>query len=249
MKPGKRYPSSTDVARAAGVSQSAVSRAFAEKSVSEETSRKVFEAAKKLGYSPNFIPRILLKHRSQLVAVVISGTSNPFYALALEEFTKGTSGDRASGAPGACGKRSCARRHRAEARELPRRCDRQRAAGPFEGGGAGVRRRADPDHFVQHAGQEPLGHVGLFRRRRRSERDCRPPRQARREIVRVHRRRRTQPREQRAPAWLSGQVARARVHAASRSRKATSSTRVGSMPRLPCRSAARFRMRSSAPTT
>ena len=90
MKTGKRYPSSTDVARAAGVSQSAVSRAFSEgKSISEETSRKVFEAAKKLGYSPNFIPRILLKHRSHLVAVVISGTSNPFYALALEEFTKG----------------------------------------------------------------------------------------------------------------------------------------------------------------
>ena len=89
MKPGKRYPSSTDVARAAGVSQSAVSRAFSEgKSVSEETSRKVFEAARKLGYSPNFIPRILLKHRSHLVAVAISGTSNPFYALALEEFTK-----------------------------------------------------------------------------------------------------------------------------------------------------------------
>ncbi len=87
-KPGKRYPSSTDVARAAGVSQSAVSRAFSEKSVSEETSRKVFEAAKKLGYSPNFIPRILLNHRSNLVAVAISGTSNPFYALALEEFTK-----------------------------------------------------------------------------------------------------------------------------------------------------------------
>ncbi len=89
MKAGKRYPSSIDVARAAGVSQSAVSRAFSEgKSVSEETSRKIFEAAKKLGYSPNFIPRILLKHRSHLVAVAISGTSNPFYALAIEEFTK-----------------------------------------------------------------------------------------------------------------------------------------------------------------
>jgi DNA-binding LacI/PurR family transcriptional regulator len=89
MKLNRRYPSSTDVARLAGVSQSAVSRAFSEgKSVSEETSRKVFEAAKELGYSPNFIPRILLKHRSRLVAVVISGTGNPFYALALEEFTK-----------------------------------------------------------------------------------------------------------------------------------------------------------------
>ena len=89
MKLDRRYPSSTDVARVAGVSQSAVSRAFSEgKSVSAETSRKVFEAAKKLGYSPSFIPRILLKHRSHLVAVVISGTDNPFYAIALEEFTR-----------------------------------------------------------------------------------------------------------------------------------------------------------------
>ena len=89
MKHSRRYPSSTDVARLAGVSQSAVSRAFSEgKSVSEETSRKVREAAEKLGYSPNFIPRILLKHRSRLVAIVISGTRNPFYALAMEEFTR-----------------------------------------------------------------------------------------------------------------------------------------------------------------
>ena len=89
MKQSRRYHSSTDVARLAGVSQSAVSRAFSEgKSISEETSRKVFEAAAKLGYSPNFLPRMLLKHRSGLVAVVTSGTSNPFYAMALEEFTK-----------------------------------------------------------------------------------------------------------------------------------------------------------------
>ncbi|MCP4381784.1 MAG: LacI family DNA-binding transcriptional regulator [Hyphomicrobiales bacterium] len=88
MKSNRRYPSSTEVARLAGVSQSAVSRAFSEgKSISEETRRKVFEAADKLHYSPNFIPRILLNHRSHLVAVVISGTSNPFYASALDEFT------------------------------------------------------------------------------------------------------------------------------------------------------------------
>ena len=75
MKHSRRYPSSTDVARLAGVSQSAVSRAFSEgKSVSKETSRKVREAAEKLGYSPNFIPRILLKHRSHLVAIAVSYT-------------------------------------------------------------------------------------------------------------------------------------------------------------------------------
>ena len=89
MTTSRRYPSSTGVARLAGVSQSAVSRAFSEGgSGSEETSRKVFEAAKKLGYSPNLLPRILRKHRSNLVAVVISGTDNPFYASALEEFTR-----------------------------------------------------------------------------------------------------------------------------------------------------------------
>ena len=89
MKLSMRYPSSTDVARLAGVSQSAVSRSFNKtRNVSEETCRKVFEAAKALGYSPNFIPRILLKHRSGLVAIVISGAQNPFYAASLEEFTK-----------------------------------------------------------------------------------------------------------------------------------------------------------------
>jgi DNA-binding LacI/PurR family transcriptional regulator len=87
-KANRRYASSTDVARLAGVSQSAVSRAFSEgKSISEETSRKVFEAAKKLGYSPNFLPRILFDHRSRLVAIAISGAANPFYALALQELT------------------------------------------------------------------------------------------------------------------------------------------------------------------
>lgn len=89
MKSPRKYPSSTDVARLAGVSQSAVSRTFNEgKSVSEETSRKVFEAAKQLGYSPNFIPRMLLKHRSDLVAIVISDSANPFYAAAVDAFSK-----------------------------------------------------------------------------------------------------------------------------------------------------------------
>ncbi|MBN9022670.1 MAG: LacI family DNA-binding transcriptional regulator [Rhizobiales bacterium] len=66
-----------------------MSRAFSEgKSVSEETSRKVFEAAKKLGYSPNVLPRILKMHRSNLVAIVAGGTDNPFYAATLQSFTQ-----------------------------------------------------------------------------------------------------------------------------------------------------------------
>lgn len=83
-----RYASSTDVARLAGVSQSAVSRTYKPgASVSAETRRKVLEAAEKLGYRPSLIPRIMLNHRSYLVAIVIGGMYNPFYSKVLEEFT------------------------------------------------------------------------------------------------------------------------------------------------------------------
>ena len=84
----RRYASSTDVARLAGVSQSAVSRTYRPGgSVSPETRRKVLEAAEALGYRPSMIPQIMLGHRSRLVAIVIGGMYNPFNAGVLEEFT------------------------------------------------------------------------------------------------------------------------------------------------------------------
>jgi DNA-binding LacI/PurR family transcriptional regulator len=83
-----RYASSTDVARLAGVSQSAVSRTYTPGgSVSAETRRKVIEAAEELGYRPSIIPQIMLNHRSYLVAIVIGGMYNPFYAQVLEQLT------------------------------------------------------------------------------------------------------------------------------------------------------------------
>jgi DNA-binding LacI/PurR family transcriptional regulator len=83
-----RYASSTDVARLAGVSQSAVSRTYKPgASVSAETRRKVLAAAEQLGYRPSLIPQIMLNHRSYLVAIVIGGMYNPFYSRVLEEFT------------------------------------------------------------------------------------------------------------------------------------------------------------------
>ena len=83
-----RYASSTDVARLAGVSQSAVSRTYKPgASVSEATRRKVLAAAEELGYRPSLIPQIMLNHRSYLIAVVIGALYNPFYAGVLEEFT------------------------------------------------------------------------------------------------------------------------------------------------------------------
>lgn len=82
-------PSSTDVARLAGVSQSAVSRAFtAGASVSAKTKEKVLAAARKLGYKPSILPRILVTHRSQLIAIVIGGLYNPYYARVFELFTR-----------------------------------------------------------------------------------------------------------------------------------------------------------------
>ena len=88
MTSRKRYSSSIDVARLAGVSQSAVSRTYREgASVSEETRRKVLEAATALDYRPSMIPRIMLTHRSYLVAVVVGGLYNPFYANVLEIFS------------------------------------------------------------------------------------------------------------------------------------------------------------------
>ena len=88
MSHRKRYASSTDVARLAGVSQSAVSRVYRpDASVSPEMRRKVLAAAAELDYRPSAIPRIMLTHRSNLVAIVIGGMYNPFYATVLERFT------------------------------------------------------------------------------------------------------------------------------------------------------------------
>ena len=85
----KKYPSSTEVAKLAGVSQSAVSRTFtAGASVSERMRKKVIKAAETLGYSPNILPRILLTNRSRLVAIVIGEMSNPYYARILEIFSR-----------------------------------------------------------------------------------------------------------------------------------------------------------------
>jgi len=85
----KPQPSSIDVARLAGVSQSAVSRAFTEgASVSRKTKEKVMAAARELGYQPSILPRILVTHRSHLVAIVIGGMYNPYYAQIFELFTR-----------------------------------------------------------------------------------------------------------------------------------------------------------------
>jgi len=74
-----------DVARLAGVSQSAVSRAFTlGKSISPRTLRKVEEAAHELGYRPNLIARSLSTSKSNLIGVAVPPLDNQFYPTMLE---------------------------------------------------------------------------------------------------------------------------------------------------------------------
>jgi DNA-binding LacI/PurR family transcriptional regulator len=75
---------SADVARLAGVSRSAVSRAYTPGAyVSPATRAKVVAAAELLNYRPNAIARSLSKKSSQLIGIVASSLDNPFYAQML----------------------------------------------------------------------------------------------------------------------------------------------------------------------
>lgn len=76
---------SRDVARAAGVSQSAVSRAFARApGVSEPTRARILKVAAGLGYQPNALASGLITRKSGMVGVVLSQLSNPFLAEATQ---------------------------------------------------------------------------------------------------------------------------------------------------------------------
>ena len=82
-KPGV---TSSEVARRAGVSQSAVSHTFTPgASISPKTREKVMAAAQELGYRPNAIARSLITHRSRIIAVVMAYLENLFYPDVLEE--------------------------------------------------------------------------------------------------------------------------------------------------------------------
>jgi DNA-binding LacI/PurR family transcriptional regulator len=80
---------SFDVAALAGVSQSAVSRAFTPGSSIKETTRaKILEAARKLNYVPNSIASSLTKNRSNIVALIVGTLDNPFYVHTLKAFSQ-----------------------------------------------------------------------------------------------------------------------------------------------------------------
>ena len=84
-----RRATSYDVARAAGVSQSAVSRSFAPgASIAPKTRERVMRAATELGYRPTALAQALISRRTHLVAVLISSLTNLYYPEVLAELTR-----------------------------------------------------------------------------------------------------------------------------------------------------------------
>ena len=73
-------PTIYDVARAAGVATSTVSRSFSDpQRVTEGTRDRVLRAARELGYEPNPHARALTSRRTQTIAMVMSDIANPHF--------------------------------------------------------------------------------------------------------------------------------------------------------------------------
>ncbi|SDX81910.1 transcriptional regulator, LacI family [Ruegeria halocynthiae] len=79
---------SMEVARLAGVSQSAVSRVFTPgASASKKTIEKVRKAAQELGYRPNVLARAMVSGKSGIIGLVVAYLNNQFYPEALEKLS------------------------------------------------------------------------------------------------------------------------------------------------------------------
>jgi len=76
---------SLEVAKLAGVSQSAVSRVFTPAaSSSKKTNELVRKAADELGYRPNILARSLITGKTRIIGLVVAYLDNYFYPGALE---------------------------------------------------------------------------------------------------------------------------------------------------------------------
>ena len=83
-----RRVTSLEVAKLAGVSQSAVSRVFTPgASASNKTIEKVRKAADELGYRPNILARAMVSGKSRMIGVVVAYLENQFYPDVLEKLS------------------------------------------------------------------------------------------------------------------------------------------------------------------
>ena len=81
-------PRATDVALRAGVSQSAVSRAFTNGSVSPQVRARIFAVAQELGYRPNAMASAIMTRRSNMVAIIMTTQTNSHFPEVLSELSR-----------------------------------------------------------------------------------------------------------------------------------------------------------------
>lgn len=85
---GTEKVTSLEVAKRAGVSQSAVSRVFTPgASASKRTVEKVRKAAAELGYRPNVLARSLITGKSRIIGLVVAYLDNYFYPTMVEKLS------------------------------------------------------------------------------------------------------------------------------------------------------------------
>ncbi|MRX72798.1 LacI family DNA-binding transcriptional regulator [Bacillus lacus] len=73
-------PNIQDVAKAAGVSPTTVSRVLNNRGyISEQTREKVYKAMKEIQYIPNDLARSLFHKRTYIIGLIVPNTSNPFF--------------------------------------------------------------------------------------------------------------------------------------------------------------------------
>ena len=90
MQKGRyKHITQKEVADKAGVSLSAVSRAFTVgASVSPKTREKIEAAASELGYKPNILAQSLMTNRTRLIGIISSNFENPAFVEVLDLITK-----------------------------------------------------------------------------------------------------------------------------------------------------------------
>ncbi len=77
----------SEVAKRAKVSTATVSRTINSKSaVRPETAERVWKVVRALGYHPNTHARALVSGRSQLLGLIISDITNPFFPELVKSF-------------------------------------------------------------------------------------------------------------------------------------------------------------------
>jgi DNA-binding LacI/PurR family transcriptional regulator len=75
----QKAPTIRDVAEAAGVSTATVSRVLAGATVTDDLRERVFEASRRLRYTPNHVARNLRRRTTRMIGVVVPDIENPFF--------------------------------------------------------------------------------------------------------------------------------------------------------------------------